>query len=214
MVLPPSYFLAWTPDRSAVIHSFYTKVADKSPLPVILHNFPSVTFIDLPAELCVELSDHPNIVAIKECSNNIAKIAYICEHVKQKSSDFSVLTGSTSFLIDALRIGAVGCISALANVLGNDVIKLLDSYNKSQTQDGLFSSKRSLEDAYTLQNKLTGPDRAISEVYGVAGLKKCMDGYGYYGGPCRLPLIELNQQETIDLQTTFEQNGFYWPNKN
>ncbi|CAF4899637.1 unnamed protein product, partial [Rotaria magnacalcarata] len=43
MVLPPSYFLAWASCRSDVIYSFYTKVADKSPIPIIIYNFPGVT---------------------------------------------------------------------------------------------------------------------------------------------------------------------------
>ena len=50
---------------------YFTKVADKSPIPIILHNVPSTTFIDLPVELCCDLSEHPNIVAIKECSHNV-----------------------------------------------------------------------------------------------------------------------------------------------
>lgn len=51
----------------------------------------------------------------------------------------------------------------------------------------------------------------LSEVYGVAGLKACLDAYGFYGGPCRMPLMPLNQEEVLDLKSTFEQNGFYWP---
>jgi dihydrodipicolinate synthase/N-acetylneuraminate lyase len=43
------------------LFDYYTKVADKSPLPIILHNIPPVTFIDMPIELIIDLADHPNI---------------------------------------------------------------------------------------------------------------------------------------------------------
>lgn len=44
----------------------------------------------------------------------------------------------------------------------------------------------------------------------MAGLKAALDAYGYYGGPCRLPLIELNEKELAELRSLFEQNGFSW----
>ena len=44
----------------------------------------------------------------------------------------------------------------------------------------------------------------------MAGLKAALDAYGYYGGPCRLPLIELNEKELAELRSLFEQNGFTW----
>ena len=47
------------------------KVADESPLPILLHNIPSVTYIDLPGELILDLAQHPNIVGLKECSHNV-----------------------------------------------------------------------------------------------------------------------------------------------
>lgn len=216
-----NYSLLFTPHyykkhmSYSALFEYFTKVADKSPLPIILHNVPSITFIDLPVELCLDLSEHPNIVALKECSHNIAKIAFICEHVKQKNTDFTVLTGSSSFLLDALRVGAVGCISAVSNILGPELIKLIELYKQSQTDPGAETKRSSngkyLEEAYILQNKLVAPDLALSEVYGVAGLKACLDAYGFYGGPCRMPLMPLNQEEVLDLKSTFEQNGFYWP---
>ncbi|CAF4724093.1 unnamed protein product, partial [Rotaria magnacalcarata] len=72
MVLPPSYFLAWASCRSDVIYSFYTKVADKSPIPVIIYNFPGVTQqMDTTQETIVKLATHPNIVGIKCTDGNV-----------------------------------------------------------------------------------------------------------------------------------------------
>ena len=48
------------------------KVADRSPLPIIIHNIPAVSYIDLPAEFLVDIASHPNIVGVKECSHNVS----------------------------------------------------------------------------------------------------------------------------------------------
>lgn len=139
---------------------FFTQVADKSPLPIIINNVPTVTFIDFPAELCMDLADHPNIIGMKESSHNIAKISTICEEMKQRSnSDFSVLAGSAYFLLEALRVGAVGCTTALGNVLGEqviDIVKLHDLYKENEL------NTHSLEKAKILQNRIIQPDLAVS----------------------------------------------------
>src|SRR4029077_6652145 len=59
--------------------AFYRTVADRSPLPIIIYNFPQATGYDMPAEVVVELAGHPNIVAIKESSGNLDKVKQLVE---------------------------------------------------------------------------------------------------------------------------------------
>ena len=54
--------------------AYYRFVADRSPLPVIIYNFPQATGYDIPAEVVIELSQHPHIVSIKESSGSIEKV--------------------------------------------------------------------------------------------------------------------------------------------
>lgn len=54
----------------------------------------------------------------------------------------------------------------------------------------------------------------ISENYGIPGLKAALDSYGFFGGACRLPLLDLNEDEIHNLKTIFEQSGFSWPEFN
>ena len=51
--------------------AFYRTVADRSPIPVIVYSFPQATGYDIPAEVMIELADHPNIIGIKESSGDI-----------------------------------------------------------------------------------------------------------------------------------------------
>ena len=64
---------------SANLLAFYRTVADRSPLPIIIYNFPQVTGYDMPAELVIELAGHPNIVAIKESSGDLDKVKRLVE---------------------------------------------------------------------------------------------------------------------------------------
>lgn len=54
--------------------AFYRTVADRSPLPVIIYNFPQATGYDMPAELVIELAEHPNVIGIKESSGDVEKV--------------------------------------------------------------------------------------------------------------------------------------------
>ncbi|HEX3319457.1 MAG TPA: dihydrodipicolinate synthase family protein [Terriglobales bacterium] len=54
--------------------AFYRSVADRSPIPIIIYNFPQATGYDIPAELVIQLAEHPNLIGIKESSGNIEKV--------------------------------------------------------------------------------------------------------------------------------------------
>jgi dihydrodipicolinate synthase/N-acetylneuraminate lyase len=59
--------------------AFYRFVADRSPLPVIIYNFPQATGYDIPAELVIELAEHPNLIGIKESGGDVEKVRRMVE---------------------------------------------------------------------------------------------------------------------------------------
>ena len=72
LVRPPSYY-AGQLSSSAVLHYFHS-VADRSPLPVLLYNIPKCVPYQIPVEMVGELSNHPNIIGIKDSSGNLDRI--------------------------------------------------------------------------------------------------------------------------------------------
>src|SRR3954463_2161113 len=77
MVRTPHYYkMAMTP---TAMLAFYRTVADRSPLPIIIYNFPPATGYDIPAEVVIELANHPNILSIKESAGNLDKVKKIFE---------------------------------------------------------------------------------------------------------------------------------------
>src|SRR5271165_4511158 len=72
MVRTPHYYKKQM--HPANLLAFYRTVADRSPLPVIIYNFPQATGYDIPAELVIELAEHPNLIGIKESSGDVEKV--------------------------------------------------------------------------------------------------------------------------------------------
>uniref|UniRef100_A0A8D2JMS7 4-hydroxy-2-oxoglutarate aldolase 1 n=1 Tax=Sciurus vulgaris TaxID=55149 RepID=A0A8D2JMS7_SCIVU len=93
--------------------------------------------------------------------------------------------------------GAVGGVCALANVLGAQVCQLERLCLTGQW-----------EAAQKLQHRLIEPNSAVTRRFGIPGLKKTMDWFGYYGGPCRAPLQELSSAEEEALHMNFSSNGW------
>jgi 4-hydroxy-2-oxoglutarate aldolase len=87
MVRTPHYYKKQM--QPASILAFYRTVADRSPLPVIIYNFPQATGYDIPAELVVELAEHPNLIGIKESSGDVEKVRKIVgatRHIKRSAT--------------------------------------------------------------------------------------------------------------------------------
>ena len=50
--------------------------------------------------------------------------------------------------------------------------------------------------------------QAVTKIYGVSGMKRAMDLFGFYGGPTRKPLLDLNEAEEMKLRDSFKAVGF------
>src|SRR5579862_8416892 len=77
MVRTPHYYKKQM--QPANLLAFYRTVADRSPLPVIIYNFPQATGYDMSTELVIELAEHPNLIGIKESSGNLEKVRKMVE---------------------------------------------------------------------------------------------------------------------------------------
>jgi 4-hydroxy-2-oxoglutarate aldolase len=189
LILPPSYYKNRM-DRSALL-AHYRTIADQSSLPVLIYNMPGAAAgLDLDAAFVCALSEHPNIVGVKDSSGNVTKLAEIAANV---ASDFRVLAGSADFFLAALAIGATGTISALANVFPHEVCLL----------QALFEAGE-LEEARTLQAQLIPANAAVTTRFGVAGLKAALEFVCGYGGLPRRPLLPLSSVERAQLAEIFQ----------
>lgn len=176
LVKTPHYYKpAYKPD---VLIAHYRRVADASPIPVLLYSVPIFTGVTLEAPEVGVLADHPNIVGIKESSGHVMRVA---EMVAATPADFQVLTGSAGTLLAGLTVGAKGAILALASALPEKCVALFDLVRDGQT-----------EKARELQNTLLKVSKVIQSEHAIAGIKFAMDQRGYRGGIPRSPLVPLS----------------------
>jgi 4-hydroxy-2-oxoglutarate aldolase len=172
LVRTPSYFKGrMTPD-AFVRH--YTAVADASPVPVLLYNYPAVTGVNLASDTVARLAEHANIAGIKETGSDAAQVA---EYVDRTPPTFAVIAGSAPTFYASLCLGARGAILAAACVVPEMCVRLFE----------LASAGKHAE-AREIQRQLTPIAKMVTTGHGVPGLKAAMDLAGYTGGQPRGPL--------------------------
>jgi 4-hydroxy-2-oxoglutarate aldolase len=184
LIITPSFFKSEMKHHSFL--KYYTMVAESVMIPIIIYNVPKFTNVNIEPETVIELALHPNILGIKDSTENISRISEIVANVPDS---FKVIVGTASVLYLGLSAGASGGILALANIAPDECLRIYNLY-----------FERKFNDALELQNKLIPVNRAITSKYGVSGLKAAMDILGYDGGNPRMPLEPLNESQIIELK--------------
>ena len=191
LVKTPYYYKpAYKPE---VLIAHYRRVADASPIPVLLYSVPQFTGISLEAPEVAVLAEHPNIVGIKESSGHVQRVG---EMVAGVPASFQVLTGGAGVLLPSLAVGAKGAILALASALPEKCVELYEVTRRGQT-----------EAARELQKNLLRASKLIVSELGIPGVKFVMDQRGYHGGAPRLPLLPLSEaakKRVLELLAAFE----------
>ncbi|HEV2196322.1 MAG TPA: 4-hydroxy-tetrahydrodipicolinate synthase [Candidatus Acidoferrum sp.] len=179
LVKTPYYYKpAYKPE---VYIAHYRRVADESPIPVMLYSVPQFTGVALEPQEVAVLSEHPNIIGIKESSGNVQRVAEIIANVQP---DFQVLVGSAATIYPSLAIGARGAILALGSALPEKCVTLYELFRQGQH-----------EKARKLQEVMLRASKLIVSECGIAGVKYAMDQRGYRGGLPRLPLLPLKDEQ-------------------
>jgi len=173
LVLTPHYFTKGFAQPAAQIRH-YLAVAEASPIPVIVYNFPVNTGVNLEPDTVARIAEHPNVCGIMDSSGNIPQAAQII-HLTPKS--FHVHVGAAAALLPSLAIGAAGGILALASIAARELCEI-----QTLARAGRW------EEAKELAARMMLADRGVAGRYGIGGLKAALDLQGLYGGPCRSPL--------------------------
>ncbi len=191
IIVNPSYYKSQM--TGPVLAHHYRLVADASPIPIIIYNLPPATGIDLSADLLVELSRHPNIIGVKDTSGNMPKMG---ETIRRADPSFQVLAGSANFFYPSLAIGVTGGILALANVAPDEAVEMFRLFNTGEMEKGR-----------ALHLRMLPVNLAITDRFGVSGLKAALDMVGFYGGPPRLPLLPLDKERREELHDILKSAG-------
>ena len=156
----------------------FKAVADASPVPVVLYNVPGRTGVNMQAATTIALSDHNNIVAIKEASGNIQQIMEI---LRDKPSDFTVLSGDDAITQPLMSLGATGVISVAANAYPKQFCQMVH-----KMLDNAYSEALSIHYRLLKMNGLLFADG------NPAGVKALMSHIGLCKNVLRLPLVPVS----------------------
>jgi 4-hydroxy-2-oxoglutarate aldolase len=190
MVRTPHYYKNLLNGTDAQV-LYFRSVADQVKVPIMIYNWPQATGVDITPEAVALLSEHPNIIAIKESSGNLEKVMQM---IRETKSGFQVLVGSAPTLWPSLVVGAVGAVLACANAAPYATITIREAFRT-----------REHEAAQDWQGRIARAAYLVTTKYGVPGLKYAMDLNGYYGGPPRLPLTAPGPEAKREIEEAFRE---------
>ena len=158
------------------IYQHYKAIASATKLPVILYNVPGRTGVNMTAETTLRLArDFDNIVAIKEASGNITQMDDI---IKNKPSDFMVISGDDGITFPLITLGAVGVISVIGNAFPREFSRMV-----RLALNGDYAS------ALTIHHRFTELFSLLFVDGNPAGVKCLLHAMGYIQNQLRLPLV-------------------------
>ena len=171
------------PNQRGIIAHF-EKVAENSPVPIIIYNIPGRTGIKISKETLVSLSHNPKIAGVKQCAE-LEDLEYIVEHA---ASDFLVYTGEDLQSLTAKVLGAKGVISVSSHVYGSAMREMYDDLDQGKVAA-----------AGKLQRRLMPKMQALFMYPSPSPVKAVLNAQGLPAGGCRLPIVDLNEAEKRQL---------------
>ncbi len=201
LVLPPSYYAPLFAPASQTVLAFFRAVADASPIPLLIYNFPgAVNGMDLSSDVIVQLAAHPNIAGVKLTCGNTGKLSRVAAATRKMAAaaaspgeaaapsdapDFLVLGGSADFTLPTLVAGGHGILAGLANIAPKACIRAIDLYAQGR-----------LAEAQAVQDTLAQGDWTAIQG-GVVGVKAGLQAWSGYGGYARSPLPKPTPEQTL-----------------
>lgn len=168
---------------------YFRALADRSPVPVVIHNLPAITGVDLEPAAIAKLAEHPNIIGVLESGTPVERIR---ELRAITGKDFSILAGSEGLVWESLRAGANGAALAFASAAPYATIAIWEAFRTREEDAGV-----------DWQGRIAHPGELVTEIYSAPGLKYAMDLNGYYGGPARLPFSPLSAEGKQAVEDAF-----------
>lgn len=178
LVRAPTYYAPVITPAGLLGH--FLDVADQSPVPLLLYNFPKYTHIALSEALVAGLASHENVWGIKDSSGDLKNFAAY----RDAAPNWTLFIGSGALYYAALELGAAGAIAAVS-CFAPDATAQIGTAFEAGDRAG----------AGAAQERVAPLHSEIVTRRGVPGVKLAMDIVGLPGGPVRPPLTGLGSKE-------------------
>jgi 4-hydroxy-tetrahydrodipicolinate synthase len=167
--------------NQAGMYAHFKAIAESTSLPVVIYNIPGRSVVNIEPETIIELSQIPNIVAVKEASGNLDAMAQIIAHTPD---DFDLYSGDDGLTIPVLSIGGSGVISVASHVAGPEMQEMVQAFLAGNVRK-----------AAQLHQKLLPLMRGLFKAPNPVPVKTALQIKGLDVGGVRLPLVPLTKEE-------------------
>lgn len=157
------------------MYQHYKMIHDTCDIPVVLYNVPGRSVVDMSDETSARLAELPNVVGIKDATNDLSRLMRLREMV---SDDFCFLSGEDSNFAGFLAQGGHGIISVVANIAPAQSATI---YNAWETKD--------LETFALMRDKLAPLARDLFCESNPVPVKYAASSLGLCSDEVRLPLV-------------------------
>lgn len=195
LVGTPFYY----PMDAAAVTRWFTGVAERSPLPLVLYHFPAMTKVRIPPEVAGELAAHPRIVGMKDSSRDFEYFQSVL--AATDGLPFGLLTGSDTLLLASGLLGGAGTIAASVNLVPGLVTSLW-----STVQAGDLDQARSIQ--FQLQAVIDSCRRAGG---GAPGWKAALELAGICGSRGASPNSGIGADARLRLRDDLDRLGVLAP---
>ena len=167
------------------------RVAGSTDLPVMLYDIPVRTGVALHTENLLALSEHPQVVAVKDAKDDLAASTTVLA-----ATELAYYSGTDPLNLPLLAIGAVGMVSVISHVVTPQLVELVQAY-----ESGDVVRARALHQQ--LQAVCTGMFRTQGAILSKAALALT----GAPVGPVRLPLVDATDEQRAVLAQDLTSGG-------
>ena len=182
------------------LYLHFKAIAEAVEIPIILYNIKGRTAVNIETLTMARLAnDCSNIVGVKEASGSLDQAKDV---KKACGQDFLILSGDDNMTLDILKIGGHGVISVAANIIPQDIVAMINAFNKGNVKEAEEIHKRLLP--------LCG---ALFIETNPIPVKQAMEYLGMCSHQMRLPLCDMEPENAEKLKLALEQYGLLTPAK-
>ena len=175
------------------LYEHYARIAEASPLPVILYNNPRFTGLNLNVETVERLAHHGNIIGIKDSSANLTQAA---SYVTACPAGFAVFMGADTQVLAGLVYGCAGAVVTTGNAAPRIAVEIYEKYSAGD-----------IAGARAAQERLALLRNAINMGTFPLVVKEALNLMGMDVGPCHRPIAPLSDESRAKLRDVLKQMG-------
>lgn len=173
------------------LYQHFTAIADATDLPVMLYDIPGRSGVPINTETMVRLADHPRIVANKDAKGDLGRASWAIA-----TTGLAWYSGDDMLNLPLLSVGAVGFVSVVGHVVTPELRALVSAHTSGDVAK-----------ATEIHQKLLPVYTGMFRTQGVITAKAALGLQGLPGGPLRLPLIGLTEEESEQLKRDLTAGG-------